>query len=238
MFRKYIIAALAAALLPFAATAQDWPNLARYRDSNAAVASSGGGRVVLMGDSITDGWIDKDAEFFEDNGFLCRGISGQTTPQMLIRFRHDVVETDALAVAILAGTNDIAGNTGPSSLEMIFANIASMCDIARSNGVRPLICSVLPAHRYPWSPDKRPDILIPQLNAMLQQYAREEKIDYVDYFSALVDTENPENENGLPAKYSKDGVHPNPECYKIMDEILLKALGKSTVRKSIRNSSK
>ena len=205
----------------------DWANLKRYRSHNAFLPPVGKKehRVAFMGNSITDNWFKFHPEFFTDNGFVGRGISGQTTPQMLIRFRQDVVNIGAKTVVILAGTNDIAGNTGPSSLEMIMDNLKSMCDIAKANRIRPILCSVLPAYRYSWKKDVRCDQLIPELNEMIKAYAKANKITYVDFFTALVD-HTPGNENGLPKKYSKDGVHPNLEGYYIMEKILLKALKK------------
>lgn len=220
----------------------DWANLKRYKPQNeellkkdnAAKESTQEGRkakqalknrVVFMGNSITDNWFKFHPDFFTENGFEGRGISGQTTPQMLIRFRQDVVNIGAKTVVILAGTNDIAGNTGYSSLEMIMDNIKSMCDIARANNIKPILCSVLPAYRYSWKKDVKPNELIPQLNKMIKEYAKTNRITYVDFFSVLADN-TPGNENGLPEKYSKDGVHPNIDGYSIMEDILLKALNR------------
>lgn len=210
------------------ASAQDWPNLGRFADADAALAARpAGSRVVFMGNSITDNWIKYHHEFFDSYGFIARGISGQTTPQMLIRFRRDVVEAGASTVVILAGTNDIAGNTGPSTPEMILDNIKGMCDIARAAGVRVVLCSILPAHKYYWKGgmDKHPQTVIPLYNAMLKAYAESEKITYVDFFTPMVDSD-PDNLNGLPKKYSKDGIHPTIEGYAVMEEVLLKALSK------------
>lgn len=230
--------AIAAALLfSLCGNAQDWARLSRFSDADRALASYGQGKVVLMGDSITDFWVRRSPSFFEKYGFICRGISGQTTPQMLIRFRDDVIETGASSVVILAGTNDIAGNTGPSTDEMILANIASMCDLARANGIRPILCSLVPAHRYSWAKDLRPDERIPRFNALLRRYAEDKGITYVDYFSAMVDRENPDNVNGLPASLSADGVHPNADGYAIMEAQLLKALRHSEVRSAVRENS-
>lgn len=220
----------------------DWANLNRYRaqneellkkDETAKEKTPEGrkakqtlkNRVVFMGNSITDNWFKFHPDFFTENGFEGRGISGQTTPQMLIRFRQDVVNIGAKTVVILAGTNDIAGNTGYSSLEMIMDNIKSMCDIAKANNIRPILCSVLPAYRYSWKKDVKPNELIPQLNKMIKEYAKANRITYVDFFSALAD-KTPGNENGLPEKYSKDGVHPNIDGYRIMEDILLKVLNR------------
>lgn len=201
------------------ANGQDWANLNRYKQANAELAPKNGTRTVFMGNSITDGWASERPEFFSANGYVGRGISGQTTPQMLVRFRQDVVSLGADRVVILAGTNDIAGNTGPSTLEMIVDNIASMCDIAKANGIRPVICSVLPAQRYSWNPEIRCDILIPKLNALLEKYADENAIQYVDFFTKMVD-----DKQGLPVKYSQDGVHPTVAGYEVMESIIVPAL--------------
>lgn len=215
--------------------AQDWPNLQRFKNANAQLIGDNSSidgkkavkrekRVVFMGNSITEIWASLRPDFFATNKYIGRGISGQTTPQMLIRFKQDVVNIGATTVVILAGTNDIAGNTGESSLEMIMDNISSMCEIARANKIKVILCSVLPAHRYSWSKDKRPDILIPELNKKIEKYAKENKIKYVDFFSAMVDKENPNNSNGLPISLSQDGVHPNDAGYEIMERIIEKYL--------------
>ena len=227
-FLRLIIAAAASAVMLLSvsasASAQDWANLGRFKDADDAVAAAGRPQIVIMGDSITEFWVRRSPAFFRNCNILCRGISGQTTPQMLIRFRHDVVDTNAETVVILAGTNDIAGNTGPSTLKMIVDNIASMCDIARASGIRPVICSVLPAKQYSWKKDVPADELIPQLNAMLKSYAASEKIEYVDFFPAMVDTVNPDNSFGMRPEFTGDGVHPNAEGYKAMEEILLPSI--------------
>ena len=208
-----------------AAFCQDWPNLNRYREANEALLQQPvpKDRVVFMGNSITDNWFKFHPEFFNGNNFVGRGISGQTTPQMLVRFRQDVVALSPKCVVILAGTNDIAGNTGYSSLEMIMDNLKSMCDIAKANRIKPILCSVLPAYKYSWKKSVRPDELIPQLNELIKSYAKENKITYVDFFTPLVDN-SPENKNGLPKKYSPDGVHPNMDGYAIMEKIILDIL--------------
>lgn len=223
---KRFLTSFATVLLCLAAAAQDWPNLGRFSDADAALAARPAeSRVVFMGNSITDNWIKYHHEFFDRYGFISRGISGQTTPQMLIRFRRDVVVAGASTVVILAGTNDIAGNTGPSTPQMILDNVKGMCDIARSNGIRVVLCSLLPAHRYYWksAQDKHPETVVPQYNEMLKSYAEDEGITYVDFFSAMVDSDEA-NLNGLPRKYSADGIHPNLDGYEVMEGILLKAL--------------
>jgi len=208
------------ALLPFVAalpaaaqTTTDWPNLAKYRDSNTVLPApkSGENRVVFMGNSITEGWKRYWAAEFAGKPYVNRGIGGQTTPQMLIRFRQDVIALKPKAVVILAGTNDIAGNTGPSTLEMIEDNLASMADIARMNGVRVVLCSVLPVYDYPWRPGLEPAPKIVALNAWMKHYADSTHSVYVDYHSAMRD-----DRQGMRAELASDGVHPNEMGYKIM----------------------
>ncbi len=196
---------------------QDWPNLNRYREANAAVApkATGEQRVVFMGNSITEGWVKSRPSFFEGRPYIGRGISGQTTPQMLVRFRQDVVNLDPDVVVILAGTNDIAGNTGPSSAEMIMDNLMSMCEIARANDIRVVLCSVLPAYDYPWRKGLEPAEKIPALNAMIREYADRQQIVYVDYFAAMAD-----ERNGLKEEYTYDGVHPDEQGYIVMEPIV------------------
>ena len=201
----------------FAASAQDWAKFGRYEQANAEVTAKP--KAVFMGDSITDGWARLDPDFFKENNFIGRGISGQTTSHMLVRFRRDVVDHSPQYVVILAGTNDIAKNNGDISLENILGNIISMCDIAKANKITPVICSVLPADHYRWRPGIEPAQDIIRLNQMLKEYADSHRIRYVDYHSVLAD------ENGaLPAVHAEDGVHPNLNCYKIMEKIVLESL--------------
>ncbi len=201
--------------------AQDWPDLGRYRAQNATVKSPASGvqRVVFMGDSITDFWIKKDPEFFKEHPYLDRGISGQTTPQMLIRFRADVIDLKPKVVVILAGTNDIAGNTGPSSLKMIEDNLTSMCQLARFNHIKVVLCSVLPASHYFWSPKVHPAKKIVRLNKWIEKYARDNGYTYLNYYPHLVN-----NDGGMQSKYSKDGVHPNVAGYRVMDKLVVAAI--------------
>lgn len=217
VMRKIFISVLALLCSAVGAYSQDWANFSRYDKSNSEVVERP--VAVFMGDSITDGWAASDPDFFTENNFLGRGISGQTTSHMLIRFRRDVVDHAPKYVLILAGTNDIAKNNGDISLENILGNIISMCEIAKANKIKPVICSVLPADRYGWRPGIKPAKDIVRLNEMLKEYAGNEKIMYIDYYSVLAD------ENGaLPAEHAADGVHPNLSCYKIMEQIVLKAL--------------
>ena len=206
----------------------DWQNLGRYRDANTALASttSNKPRVVFMGNSITDGWINADSSFFVGKNYIDRGISGQTTPQMLIRFRPDVIDLKPAVVVILAGINDIAQNTGPMTLDETFGNIVSMVELAKANKIHPVISSVLPAFDFPWHPGMQPAPKVVKLNAMLKEYAAKNNVVYLDYFSAMKD-----DRNGLPANLSGDGVHPNLAGYKIMEPLAEKAIAEALKQK-------
>jgi lysophospholipase L1-like esterase len=205
----------------------DFGELARYREANAALKppASGENRVVFFGDSITDLW--KIEEYFSGKPYINRGISGQTTPQMLVRYRQDVIELHPKVVVILAGTNDIAGNTGPMRLEDIEANYASMAELARANGIRLVFSSVLPVHNYtPQSQSLfagRPPEKILELNRWLKNYAAAHPDSlYLDYFSAMVD------EKGLLKRdLAEDGLHPNAVGYKIMAPLAEVAIEKA-----------
>ena len=202
--------------------AQDWPDLGRYRAANAKVGAPAPNenRVVFMGNSITDHWIQTDPEFFKKNPYLDRGISGQTTPQMLIRFRPDVIQLDPKVVLILAGTNDIAGNTGPSTLKMIEDNLASMAQLAKANNIKVVLCSVLPASQYPWRKSvKNVAEKIRRLNQWIEKYAHENNEIYLNYYPKLVNSKG-----GMLSKYSKDGVHPNMAGYRVMEPMAVKAI--------------
>lgn len=201
--------------------AQDWPNLNRFRKQNDSLGlpAKGEQRVVFMGNSITEGWPNMDPEYFENPSYICRGIGGQTTPQMLLRFRADVIDLKPKLVIILAGTNDIAGNTGPMTLEEIRDNIISMSELAKANGIKVIISSVLPAYDYSWKPGMEPNIKIPKLNTMLMEYAKNSNIIYLDYFSAMAD-----ERNGLPKVLADDGVHPTKEGYMIMKGLAEEAI--------------
>ena len=211
-----ILVALASVSVSYAQY-KDWAKFERYQEKNAQVTSRP--RAVFMGDSITDNWAKKDGDFFVTNNFIGRGISGQTTSHMLVRFRRDVIDLQPKYVVILAGTNDIAKNNGEISLENILGNIISMCELARAHKIKPILCSILPAAAYRWRPAVKPAEDIVRLNAMIQRYAKENRIPYVDYHSVLKD----EN-NGLPEVHAADGVHPNVECYRIMEKIILQYL--------------
>ncbi len=197
----------------------DFPDFARYHDDDAKLGppAPGEDRVVFFGDSITDGW--HLAEYFPGKPYINRGISGQTTPQMLVRFRADVINLHPKVVVILAGTNDIAGNTGPTTPEAIEDNFTSMCELARANNIRVVLASILPAYDYPWKPGMQPVDKIAALNTWLKTYAAANSAAYLDYYSALQD-----ERHGLPAKLSHDGVHPNPAGYAIMQPLAEQAI--------------
>jgi len=202
----------------------DWANLNRYREENLKIGlpADNENRVVFIGNSITQGWIEVNPNFFVGKSYINRGISGQTTPQMLVRFRSDVVNLKPKVVVILAGTNDIAGNTGPSTLEMIEDNIASMVEISNANNIKAVLCSVLPAYDYPWKPGLEPAQKIVDLNKWIKEYAVKNKIIYVDYFAPMAD-----QRNGLKKEYSEDGVHPNLAGYNIMEPIVENAIAEA-----------
>jgi lysophospholipase L1-like esterase len=202
---------------------KDWAQFNKYEKSNELVKHlpQKERNVVFMGNSITEGWYRYDSAFFTDNKFIDRGISGQTTSQMLVRFRKDVIDLHPSYVVILAGTNDIAQNQGFISLENIFGNIVSMCELAVTHKIKPIICSVLPVYDYPWRKGLSPNEKIPALNEMLTKYAKENKFTYVNYFPEMVD-----DKNGMQTKLTYDGVHPNKEGYAVMEKILLPILKK------------
>jgi lysophospholipase L1-like esterase len=217
--------ALALAVAPGSSAAQevskDWANLARFRQANAELAPPAptDNRVVFIGNSITEEWAPRFAAQFPGKPFVGRGISGQTTPQMLVRFRQDVVALKPAVVVILGGTNDIAGNTGPSTLEMIEDNIASMAEIARANGISVVLGSVLPVADYPWKKGLEPAEKIVALNAWMKAYAERTGAVYADFHSAMRD-----DRHGMRDGISRDGVHPNDAGYAIMVPIIERAI--------------
>lgn len=191
---------------------QDWANLKKYKTENEKIIDTKNyPDVVFMGNSITEGWVNAQPQFFEKNNFAGRGISGQTTPQMLIRFIPDVVALNPKAVVILAGTNDIAGNTGFSSVEMITNNIKAMAQLAQANNIKVILASILPVYDYPWRPGLEPVQKIAEINTWLAKFAGEYNHTYLDLFTPLKD-----KKEGLPKQYSEDGVHPNLAGYKVM----------------------
>ena len=192
----------------------DWPWLGRFKEADLALAppAANENRVVFMGDSITQGWhIEGPQGSFPGKPYINRGISGQTTPQMLLRFRQDVIALKPKVVVILAGTNDIAGNTGPMTIEETEGNLASMAELAAANGIRVVLCSVTPAFDYPWHPGLTPAPKILAINAWMKAYAAQKGFVYVDFHSAMKD-----QRDGLPPTLSYDGVHPLPAGYAVM----------------------
>ena len=207
---------LLAALPLFAAAQQpaDWANYGRYAEANARLEKAP--EVVFMGNSITDGWDDAHPEFFSDNNYACRGISGQVTSQMLCRFRADVINLHPKAVVILAGTNDLALNNGPIAMEHIVENIVSMAELARAAGIKPILCSVLPAGKYPWRPEVE-DVAgkIRTLNAQVKAWADANGVCWVDYHAAM-----DAGDGSMRSELTRDGVHPTRQGYDVMEQIL------------------
>src|SRR6478609_8256381 len=199
----------------------DWPYLQRYRADNAALSPPRAGehRVVFMGNSITEGWTKYFPTMFAGKPYINRGIGGQTTPQMLVHFRQDVIALKPAVVVILAGTNDIAGNTGPSTIEMIEDNLRSMAEIAKAHGIRVVLSSVLPVYDYPWRPGLEPAPKIVALNKWMKDYAAKAGEIYLDYHSAMKD-----ERDGMRAELANDGVHPNDAGYRIMAPLAEKAI--------------
>lgn len=197
----------------------DWAQLCRYRAENAALRRATGPRVVFMGDSITEFWKPAHPEFFGDN-YIDRGISGQTTAQMLVRFRQDVIALRPAVVHILGGTNDVAGNGGPTTLDTIKNNIVAMVELATANDIRVVLASVPPAGSFPW----RPSILEPaqhivELNEWMRRFAREKNLFYVDYHEPLAD-----ERDAMKQTFSNDGVHPNRDGYSVMEPLARHAI--------------
>ena len=222
--KKYLIAVLAAALCMVPAFAQedlpdkDWAHFGRYQQANAGLSFKP--VAVFMGDSITDGWYSQDPVFFDSHRFAGRGISGEVTSHMLVRFRRDVIELQPKYVVILAGINDIARNNGYISIENTFGNIVSMCELAKAHKIKPVLCTLVPSDHIVWRPalgDVTP--LVSALNEKIRQYAKEKHIRLVDYAKLLSD-ENGKILDGV----TRDAVHPVIEGYKMMEEAVLKAL--------------
>ncbi|PIA81133.1 acylhydrolase [Gaetbulibacter sp. 4G1] len=219
--KKNIIIMLLSAFTSGAVQAQDWANLKRFEKENIELEApkKNEQRIVFMGNSITEGWKNIRPDFFANKPYINRGISGQTTPQMLLRFRQDVINLSPSVVVILAGINDIAGNTGPSTIEMISNNIISMAELAKSNNIKVVLCSVLPAYDFPWRPGLKPAEKVIKLNSILKSYAKKNNLVYVDYFSAMVN-----KSKGLKEDLGSDGIHPNAKGYKIMEPIIEKGI--------------
>ena len=207
------------------ARVQDFAGLRRYREANAklSVPAPGENRVVFFGDSITEAWSRYHQEFFTNRPYFNRGISGQTTSQMVIRFRPDVIALKPKVVVILAGINDIAGNTGPATLEDIEGNLTSMVELAKANGIRVVLCSILPADRLPWRLElPNPTETVLTLNAWLKDYAAKNGCVYLDYFSAMADAQN-----AMKTELQEDAVHPNRAGYAVMEPLAEKAVAEA-----------
>ena len=208
--------------------AQDWANLKQFQEDNATLTmpKAEEHRIVFMGNSITDSWSTMRPEFFAGKPYVNRGIGGQTTPQMLLRFRQDVIDLHPSVVVILAGINDIAQNTGPSTIKMISDNIISMTELAKANDITVVLCSVLPAFDFQWRPGLEPAEKVIELNAILKSYANDQNLVYIDYFSSMVN-----DFHGLKEELGSDGVHPNEAGYSIMETIFEKAISKVFIKK-------
>jgi lysophospholipase L1-like esterase len=231
---KILSFAISSLLVSNQSFSQDWrvfANIDRYKEANLSIGepTQGVDRIVFMGNSITEGWSTYMPEFFQETGYVNRGIGGQTTPQMLLRFRTDVIELEPKAVVILAGTNDLAGNTGFTPTETIVGNIKSMAELASQNGIKVILSSVLPAIDYPWKPGLEPSSKIISINDRLKEYADENDFVYLDYYSSLVD------DNGglkVPEYTSADDlVHPNKAGYLVMEKLAQEAIDKALERK-------
>jgi len=209
--------------------AQDWANLGRYQKENAQLATptSKEKRVVFMGNSITEIWLKTHPAFFEGKPYVNRGISGQTTSQMVLRFRPDVINLKPSVVVILAGINDIAENTGPIALDAVAGNIFSMVELAKENNINVVMCTVLPASDFPWRPGLAPGPKVVALNAMLKKYAYAHNIPFVDYYTPMVN-----DALGLKKELGNDGVHPNEMGYAIMEPLVDAAISKALKQKN------
>lgn len=202
--------------------AQDWANLGKYNEANSKLNMKSGNRIVFMGNSITEGWMQDTTSFFYTKNYINRGIGGQTTPQMLVRFRADVIDIKADVVVILAGINDIAGNTGPSTIEMVFNNIKSMTELAMANNIKVVLSSVLPASKLSWKPDIDPAEKIVKLNGLINAYANKKGIVYLDYYTSMVG-----EDRGLRKELTTDGVHVTLAGYKIMEPLAERAIARA-----------
>ncbi|MBQ8423913.1 MAG: acylhydrolase [Coprobacter sp.] len=231
--RKIIFVTLLAYIATFSSMAQeakDWAKFGRYAEANTQVTIRPD--AVFMGNSITDNWARYDKEFFEKNNFVGRGISGQTSVEMLVRFRSDVINLNPRVVVILSGTNDIACNLGYISPENIIGNIASMCELAKANDIKVILCSVTPTSVFRWRKEIEPAQKIRDLNKLIKAYAEENDIYYLDYHTALTD-----DKGGIPEKWSHDTCHPNLQCYReVMEPMVCEAIDKVLkVKKSKRH---
>ena len=221
VFFMYILTSLV--ILSNHVNAQMMINLNKYKEENSSLGlpKQGENRIVFMGNSITEDWKSLSPNFFLDNNYVNRGIGGETSTQMLLRFRSDVINLKPSAVVILAGINDIAENQGPISIPDIARNIFFMSQLASENNIKVILCSVLPAYDFPWRPGLNPKDKVISLNDLIQKHAQEKSFEYVDYFSSMVD-----ERNGLIKEYGNDEVHPNLEGYRVMESIIQKSINK------------
>ena len=221
VFFMYILTSLA--ILSNHVNAQMMINLNKYKEenSNLGLPKQGENRIIFMGNSITEDWKSLSPNFFLDNNYVNRGIGGETSSQMLLRFRSDVINLKPSAVVILAGINDIAENQGPISIPDIARNIFFMSQLANENNIKVILCSVLPAYDFPWRPGLNPKDKVISLNDLIQKHAQEKSFEYVDYFSSMVD-----ERKGLIKEYGNDEVHPNLEGYRVMESIIQKSINK------------
>ncbi len=221
VFFMYILTSLA--ILSNHVNAQMMINLNKYKEENSSLGlpKQGENRIVFMGNSITEDWKSLSPNFFLDNNYVNRGIGGETSTQMLLRFRSDVINLKPSAVVILAGINDIAENQGPISIPDIARNIFFMSQLASENNIKVILCSVLPAYDFPWRPGLNPKDKVISLNDLIQKHAQEKSFEYVDYFSSMVD-----ERKGLIKEYGNDEVHPNLEGYRVMESIIQKSINK------------
>lgn len=221
VFFIYILTSLI--ILSNYVNAQMMINLNKYKEENSSLGlpKQGENRIVFMGNSITEDWKSLSPNFFLDNNYVNRGIGGETSTQMLLRFRSDVINLKPSAVVILAGINDIAENQGPISIPDIARNIFFMSQLAIENNIKVILCSVLPAYDFPWRPGLNPKDKVISLNDLIQKHAQEKSFEYVDYFSSMVD-----ERKGLIKEYGNDEVHPNLEGYRVMESIIQKSINK------------
>ena len=196
---------------------KQWIKASKYRENNEMLHQQNktNARVVFMGNSITEGWSVADRIFFQSNGYVNRGISGQTTAQMLLRFQADVIDLKPAAVVLLAGINDIAENAGPFDIHFTLGQIKSMVEIAQANRIRVILCAILPANHFYWRPTVKPAEQVIALNKLLQSLAKAKQIPFVDFYSPLVD-----EQQGLRKEYGSDGVHPSSDGYNQMKQII------------------
>ncbi len=221
VFFMYILTSLV--ILSNHVNAQMMINLNKYKEENSSLGlpKQGENRIVFMGNSITEDWKSLSPNFFLENNYINRGIGGETSTQMLLRFRSDVINLKPSAVVILAGINDIAENQGPISISDIARNIFFMSQLASENNIKVILCSVLPAYDFPWRPGLNPKDKVISLNDLIQKHAQEKSFEYVDYFSSMVD-----ERKGLIKEYGNDEVHPNLEGYRVMESIIQKSINK------------